>query len=163
MGRSIPIAQRFKARVDRDGPGGCWLWTGGKFNRGYGAINVTRSKGDKYTAKAHRVSYELFVGPIPPGMLVCHRCDNPPCVNPAHLFLGTPRDNMVDMCAKGRHAKVDRRGAATRRNKLTESDVITMRARSARGESSATIAAAFGVNRNTAWAAIAGRSWSNVV
>ena len=73
------------------------VWTGTRFASGYGRITQNGKR-----ARAHRVAFELFVGPIPSGMHVLHRCDNPPCVNPSHLFIGTHLDNMRDMEAKGR-------------------------------------------------------------
>ena len=77
---------------------GCWLWTGAWDTRGYGKFKVTNSA----TGKAHRFFYKQMVGPIPDGMLVCHRCDTPSCVNPVHLFLGTAADNAEDKRRKGR-------------------------------------------------------------
>jgi len=90
------MEERFWAKVDRTDD--CWLWTACRTTHGYGQFRPERSRG----AQAHRVAWELTNGPIPAGMLVLHRCDNPPCVNPAHLFLGTQSDNMRDMYAKGR-------------------------------------------------------------
>lgn len=73
---------------------GCWLWTAGQDKDGYGLMSGWR--------RAHRYSYEAHVGPIPSGLMVCHKCDTPSCVNPCHLFTGTAKDNMVDCANKGR-------------------------------------------------------------
>ncbi len=87
---------RFWAKVDRSGPG-CWPWMGAHNPRGYGNFAI----GDM-TVRASRMAWELSFGPIPDGLWVLHTCDNPPCCNPAHLFLGTHAANMADMKAKGR-------------------------------------------------------------
>lgn len=91
-----PFGMRFLSRFRKDA-GGCWIWTAAHSSGGYGQI--ARNGKNIY---AHRVSYEMFVGPIPAGMYICHTCDTPACVNPAHLFAGTQRDNAIDMSRKGR-------------------------------------------------------------
>ena len=108
MGKFVsrPLLDRFWEKVNKHGPipanhpdlGLCWLWTAHTADFGYGRMHIVGGP-----ARTHRISWELHNGPIPAGMLVLHHCDNPPCVNPAHLFLGTAGDNMRDMVAKGRN------------------------------------------------------------
>ena len=95
-----PITETFWVKVsgvDSLDPDKCWVWTGATVNGGYGSIKV-----HKVTKLAHRVSWELEYGESPGDLSVCHKCDNPPCVRPSHLFLGTHSENMKDMKAKGR-------------------------------------------------------------
>jgi len=96
MAKRTPPIERFWAKVDKTGD--CWEWTGARFHHGYGLFYESAS----VRTRAHRFAYETLAGPIPPGVLVLHRCDNPPCVRPEHLFLGTQADNVADMIAKGR-------------------------------------------------------------
>lgn len=132
--RKSPLSDaEFWAKADRTE--GCWEWLGTRWANGYGRI------GDK---KAHRIAWERANGrPIPTGMLVCHRCDNPPCVNPAHLYLGTHRDNVRDRMERER----GQRGTDVNTAKLTEEQVHEIRARCDRGEVHRTVAADFGISQ----------------
>lgn len=102
------IAARFWKKVDKNGPvplhcaelGPCWLWTKGKRHGGYGAFRIGAQ-----VFPAHVVAYELTIGPLGPDEVGCHKCDNPPCCNPSHVFPGTMKDNSRDMIAKGRGGK----------------------------------------------------------
>lgn len=120
-------------------PNGCWLWPTGMLNgKGYGNINIT-SRG---TYLAHRVSYAVHAGFLPASLLVCHTCDVPRCVNPAHLFLGTPRDNTADRVAKGR-------GTKTKRPHLPADRAQELLDRYRAGERLATLAEEYGVDIGT--------------
>jgi hypothetical protein len=144
---------------------GCMLWTGYADKEGYGTLRI----GGR-TALAHRASYHAFRGPIPDGMFVCHHCDTPSCINPAHLFVGTGADNYLDMVRKGRRAERPRKGApaGTRlgtRNpnaKLTERDVVEIRRAVRDGERKADIAVRYGVGRERIDDIAARRSWSHL-
>ena len=96
MLNNIEIKKRLLLKVEVD-TSGCWLWTGGKLKGGYGHISVN-AKG----FQTHRLSYELFKGPISEGMCVCHSCDKPACINPDHLWVGTHQENMIDKVIKRR-------------------------------------------------------------
>ncbi len=108
--------ERFWVKVTRTT--GCWEWQGTIGSKGYGFFKLNRK--NQY---AHRISYELAYGPIPKGKLVCHRCDNPRCVKPKHLFLGTHKDNLQDMVNKGRSNYGSRNGRA----RLNEGMVASIR------------------------------------
>lgn len=136
--RKRPVAERFWERVDVAGPDDCWLWTRGKHSDGYGRMDI----GNNTNVGAHRISWELHHGPIPPNMYVCHRCDNPPCVNPAHLFLGTIIDNVVDRDAKGRTSMGEKHCTA----KLTSKQVREIFVASGKHKE---IAINYGVTRST--------------
>lgn len=91
--------EKFWARVDKSGgDNACWSWTGALYRNGYGSVYLR----PKLYLRTRRVAYELTHGEIPDGLYICHRCDNPPCCNPAHLFAGTAKDNFEDMVKKGR-------------------------------------------------------------
>ena len=155
--RCGPMQARFWKAVRKGAPDECWLWlkclTAGP--GGYGVFYVGR---ERY--RAHRVAYELCLGPVPPGMLVLHRCDVPACVNPAHLFLGTHGDNMCDMQAKGRDFKAYGERAA--KAKLSIGQVREIRVKHAAGVSYRRLGLEYAINRNTARAAVVGQSWRSV-
>ena len=123
MPNSRPLSERFNEKYEPVTESGCWLWTAFTNACGYGCFRVAEA-----SLLAHRVSYELHVGPIPDGLHVLHKCDTPPCVNPAHLFLGTHTENMADMVAKGRCHPGMVRGEGHGRSKLTEAGVRKIRA-----------------------------------
>jgi hypothetical protein len=104
--KRIPISIRIMAKVSKEG-GACWLWNGSCSKDGYGVMGVGRSQ-----KRAHRMAYECFVGEIPDGMLVCHTCDVPKCVNPDHLFLGNRTDNMKDCATKRRVCTIGKSNSA---------------------------------------------------
>lgn len=130
---------------------GCWLWTQHTVNE-YGCAQI-----DGRSQKAHRASYTAFVGPIPEGMMVCHTCDVPSCVNPNHLFLGTQQDNMEDMHRKGRG--VSRSGESSGVSKLTNAQVLAIRADSRK---TAEIASEYGIVRQSVMNIKNGITWGHL-
>lgn len=142
------VGERFHARVDRSGDG-CWLWLGARDPRGYGRISVG-GRGGKMEG-AHRVAYALAYGPIPDGAHVLHSCDNPPCVNPAHLSAGTHHENMRDMAVRCRSA----------RTKLTPEQVIEILGR-LHAERQRDLAREFGVAKATIGAIARRETWSHL-
>lgn len=153
---------RFDAKVDRSGgPEACWPWTASRKAKGYGVFQSKRFTG-AHSKNAHRVAYERAFGPIPDGLLVCHSCDNPPCVNPAHLFLGTPADNAADSARKGRHWSATRRAewAAKRSaSKLAQEDALAIRVST---EPARVLAHRFGVDESTVRRVRRGDSWKSL-
>lgn len=152
-------AARFWSKVDRRGPDECWLWTGTRHNWGYGMFTEPRTK---KRFGAHRAAYAEKVGPIPPGMFVCHSCDVPACVNPAHLFLGTHVDNMRDMVAKGRGRTGGVRGERMPNAKLTPEDIREIRRRLAAGHTGVDIGVAFGIHHRYASMIARRKRWAHV-
>lgn len=146
----------FWARVDRKGDDECWLWKGAVHNRkGYGYMRVMGRN-----LLAHRMAYVISSGSLPDlSLKVCHRCDVPACCNPKHLFLGTYAENNRDRHNKGRTVIGEGNGKA----KLDEARVLEIRERAAASESTADLAAEFGVARRTVQYIVSGkRQWAHV-
>ena len=157
--RRTPVEERFWPKVDTSGgPNACWPWTASLHGNGYGQFNVSHG----HPVNAHRVAWELMDGPIPDGLDVLHSCDNPPCCNPLHLFLGTAKDNAADMVAKGRNRHGDARGMRHPNSKLTDDAVRQIRAAVAVGEPKRAIARRFGVNDRLIYMILDGSAWSHV-
>jgi hypothetical protein len=150
------LLDRFNDKVSPEPNSGCWLWTGGITELGYGVIGLGRR--EEGTDKAHRVSWRLHRGPIPDGMCVCHRCDTPLCVNPDHLFLGTLGDNMRDCVRKARNYVPNMRGSRAPWSRLTEeqvSDILTRRLTSLK------FAALYGVSGSAIREIWRGKNWKS--
>jgi hypothetical protein len=145
------LPERFWSKVAKSaGPDACWLWTA-SLNNGYGAYSLSVGR----NALAHRIAYEDAAGPIPQGAHVLHRCDNPRCVNPAHLFLGTHSDNVRDMVTKRRHARGETHAGA----KLSDVDVTAIRCLGVIGaHTQRDLAAMFGVSRPHISKVLAGKN-----
>ncbi len=150
------LEQRFWFKVGKDNlqDDACWTWTGAKTKYGYGYLGGTRGEKSRL---AHRLSYELSVGPVPDGQCVLHRCDNPPCVNPAHLFLGTRADNNADRVSKGREA--NHKGENNGRAKLTQELARLVRKMRSGGASQQSIADVVGVAQTTVSRILRGELW----
>lgn len=143
--------------VHRNPANGCWEWHRHRSVKGYGKTSVGGSS-RRISCLAHRLSYALFCGPIPDEQFVCHRCDNPRCCNPVHLFPGDQQANMDDMKAKGHSTQGERSAFA----KLTTADVLEIRRRYLAGEPVVAIAKPFGIQpRHISWVAT-GKAWGHV-
>lgn len=153
------VADRFWEKVQKGGEDDCWPWLACADDRGRGRFGIgsTANKARKMLF-ASRVSYELSFGSIEPGLVVCHRCDNPRCVNPRHLFLGTQSDNIKDMFAKGRQR--DQRGSSHHAAKLTEADVLAIR--DAAGITHRELGLRYGIVRAHVSGIRSGRAWLHV-
>jgi hypothetical protein len=161
---AIPLAERFWARVDKDGPvpahmqhlGGCWLWIGDRMKSGYGIFLLTRKK----KISAQRVAFYLEHG-MWPKHLACHYCDNPQCVRPSHIFDGTASDNAQDSIAKGRNRNGSEkiRGERHYGHVLTSEQVLEIRSRRTSGEMLKQIAASYGVCYQTIQKVVSNKSW----
>lgn len=150
---------------------GCWGWNGVKAQAGYGKFHSLRVDGVRRPIHAHRFSYEINFGPIPEGLYVLHKCDNPECTRPDHLFIGTDADNSHDSIAKGRNSPPPRspkhfpnkerwkRGSAHYAARLTEADVKYVRSSKERGVD---LAIKYGVGKTTISAIRTRRTWTHL-
>lgn len=158
---TMPINDRLYSKVVVNERSGRWEWSGYTRN-GYGRITVgSRTNGTRKTESAHRLSYMLSRGEIPPGYEVCHKCDNPCCINPEHLFLGTRQENMKDRERKGRNIIFT--GEEQPLSKLTKKAVKDARwERAFRGTTYQALADKYGVSKKTMQNAINGVTWKCV-
>lgn len=154
----MSLAEQLKRHSGPATESGCIPWTGAKDDKGYGRLgNKSLRLG---TLASHRLAYELTHGPVPDGLFVLHRCDNPWCVNPDHLFVGTQADNMRDMRSKDRGPKGSSHGQA----KLTEDMVREIRRRyRAGGETCRSLSLAYGVSTSVIGHVIKGDAWTHVL
>lgn len=164
--------ESFWNRVARRGEEECWPWIGAHNKDGYGHLYVVSRKRN---IGAHRLSWEIHHGPIPPGLLVCHTCDNPNCVNPYHLFLGTQKENLADRDQKGRgingpkngrhtHPERTARGERNGSAKLT-GDMVgrILREWKGRTTSQRELARQLGVHYDTVWRVVHGKFWKHLL
>lgn len=150
-------ASRFWSKVRIAAPEDCWEWNGALRN-GYGHAWV-----DMKLQYAHRVSWSWANGPIPSGMHILHRCDNPRCVNPGHLFIGTNNDNIADRISKGRGTNPGVPGERNHNAKINETTVRAIRSRAASGQfTHKQIANEFGLSRSRTSSVIRGIGWKHV-
>lgn len=146
----------------KDNSENCWEWQGSRDKRGYGIITKRMGRSAGITARANRISYALFVEMPPPHLLVCHSCDNPPCCNPYHLWLGTSKDNTTDAIKKLRFDGVNR-GEKNGSAKLTEDDVLEIRLRFFSGrETIKYLAEEYGISRASVENVVHGRKWPHL-
>lgn len=147
---------RFLGHVEfPDDRRGCWRWVGNCPGGRHGHFAMGSD-----TVKAHRWIYEFVKGPIEPGQLIRHACDNPWCVNPTHLLQGTAKDNVADMHERGRNA--DRRGEKHPMRKLVASDIYQIRSLGQRGMTQKEIAADVGISRQQVGRILRGSSWGHI-
>jgi hypothetical protein len=145
----------FLSRIDMSGgPDACWPTTQSRDSNGYGRIRFVSC-----SYAMHRLVYELVHGDIPPDMLICHTCDNPPCCNPAHLFVGSQYDNAMDRERKQRLNHP--RGESHAGTNLTEAQVLEIRSRWP-GEKQSDIGADYGVGQATVWRIIHKKVWTHI-
>lgn len=154
----VPIEkeiERFLSRVDKKSESECWIWAGRTNPDGYGQFDCRNS-----TVPSHRYMWSMLNGEIPQGMVICHRCDNPKCVNPSHLFLGTVQDNVRDRDMKGRQA--DHAGTKNGRAVLDENGAIKVKELRKSGLTYKDISTEMGVSVGCVSHILNGRHWVGV-
>jgi DNA-binding CsgD family transcriptional regulator len=158
--KSVPLLERFQQFLPEPlDENACWEWQGVRLKGGYGKI--MENGRSKRTLLAHRVAWEAHnAEPIPPGMCVCHTCDNRACVNPFHLFIGSYTDNMQDMIRKGR--KVTHAGELSACAKISEQDVLAIRELGSQGCKQSDIAHQFGISRASVGLILNGKLWKHL-
>jgi hypothetical protein len=154
-----PITERFWGKVDIREPGECWPWKGGIGKGGYGRFTLPGHFGKM--VQAHRMADELANGPIPNGLFVCHKCDNPPCCNPSHLFRGTHAENLADMTQKGRRVSIPSRASGERNggSKLSDMDVRCVRRLRDIGLSQRAIGLRMGISQSQVGRIVRAEQW----
>lgn len=156
----IDLKERLSSHIKINPETQCWEWQGSKRN-GYGRMIVgSRTDKTRKSQSAHRISYEIYHGEIPDGMEVCHKCDNPCCVNPSHLFIGTRQDNINDRERKGRNKL--QYGSKNGRSKLNESQVVEIREKRNLGMSFGKLSKEYGVCKKTIMRVVSRQNWATV-
>lgn len=151
-------ALRLAIGIDKSGgQDACWPWAGMKSRKGYGRIGVLLPTGQRTHRGTHRLTWEFHNGPILPGLFVCHKCDNPSCCNPAHLFLGTQADNEADKGRKGRQAK----GEVVGTSKLTGEQVTEIRSLW-RKKTRRELCELFGISQANLHYILSGKYWKHI-
>lgn len=150
---------RFWSKVAKGNSAECWDWIGNLYKDGYGQVMI-----NKTSRRAHRISYELTVGPIPAGMVIMHKCDNRKCVNPNHLCLGTQKENIHDMIAKGRKAPIYRQGSLNGRATIAEDDIRYIRAVAVKGRGGNVqmLAEKYSITTTQVLSILSKKSWSHI-
>lgn len=166
--RNAEARTRFWSYVDKNAGTDCWLWRGDRSKFGYGRFLFLGER-----TQAHRYAYELAHGPISEGLVLCHKCDVPECVNPEHMFVGTQKDNIQDCVRKGRwpvgqahwcsrKPELVKRGERAGNSKLSEAQVTEIYRLCCSGSSYSEVAALLGINRATAVQIHKGKTWNHV-
>lgn len=153
MKNRLSVHDRFWGKVSKASANGCWVWQAGRSKDGYGKIRIN---GKSWIA--HRYAWTSENGDIPDGMCICHHCDNPPCVNPSHLFLGTKKENTADMWRKGRARRDGEHNAA---HKLSCRDVLEIK-RLLRSRTKRYLSEEFGVSVTAIQNIAIGKKWGHL-